>query len=164
VSRTAREILEARAEALATVEPEAPGVLEALTLFRLLGQLCAVRSGEVDSAGQLRELSPVPGGPAWLVGATLHRGAVLSLVDLAALWELPAPGVRDLPSFVVVTHGGRRLGVLVDQLLGNLELEGALIPYRGPARAGLHEVACRGAEPIWVISTAALLSDDRLGG
>jgi purine-binding chemotaxis protein CheW len=162
VSATAREILEARARALAATQEAAPLAVASLTLFRLGGQLYAVRASDVDGAGQLRELSPVPGAPAWLLGATLYRGSIVSLVDLLALWGVPAAGVRDLPSFVVLAQGARRLGLLVDQLLGNLDVEGALLPYEGPEHAGLVELARHGGEPVPVLTAASLLADPRL--
>jgi chemotaxis signal transduction protein len=157
-----RELLEARARALADRIDQAPVAVASLTLFRLRGQLYGLRAEDVDGAGQLRDLSPVPGAPPWLLGATLHRGEVLSLLDLPAFWALPEQGIRDLPSFVVLAGGGRRLGLLVEQLLGNHELEGTLLPYEGPARPGLVELGRRGSEAVPIIGAAALLSDPRL--
>jgi len=157
-----RQILEARARALGQRGETAPAAVASLTVFKLRGQLYAARAEEVEGAGQLRDLSPVPGAPGWLLGATLFRGSVLSLIDLPALWNVQAQGIRDLPSFVVLADRGRRLGVLVDQLLGNLELEGALGAYEGPPRVGLAELARRDGEPLPVLSARALLADPRL--
>ena len=162
MTSSAREILEARSRALAERPEAAPVVTTALTLFRVHGELYGVRAEEVDAASQLRDLSPVPGAPAYLLGATLHRGQVLSLVDLAALWDLPRAGVRDLPAFVVLAQGGRRLGVLAEQLVGTVDLDGGLQAYVGPARAGVISLGRRRGEPVPVIGAEALLSDPRL--
>jgi len=162
VSRGAREILQERARALAAPMAAAPVDPVGLTLFRRGGQLLGVRLTQVSAGGLLRQLSPIPGGPSWLLGALHHRGEVISLLDLPALWGLPSAGVRDLPSFVVITDGARRLGLAVEELLGVHEVEGGLIPYAGEGRAGLAELARYQDRPVLVLSVPHLLSDPRL--
>lgn len=164
MSRDAEALLRERAKALA--RPETPPPLDpvALTLFRRASQTYGVRLEEVSAGGLLRQLTVIPGGPPWLLGALHHRGEVLSLLDLPALWgTAPARGVRDLPSFIVVAHGGRRIGIAVEELYGVHEVEGGLVPYAGEARSGLESVGRQGERAVLVLSASHLLSDARLG-
>lgn len=163
MSRSAKEILQERARALAAPMAQAPTDPVGLTLFRRGGQLLGIRLAEVAAGGLLRQLSPIPGGPAWLLGALHHRGQVISLLDLPTLWGLPTAGVRDLPSFVVLTDGVRRLGLAVEELLGVHEVVGGLIPYAGETRAGLQEVARYQERSVLVLSAPRLFADPRLG-
>jgi purine-binding chemotaxis protein CheW len=162
MSRRAIDILKARAQELARPPERVPEAPLSLTLFRRGGQLFGVRLSEVSAGGLLKQLSPVPGAPPWVLGAVHHHGEVLSLLDLPALWGLARAGVADLPTFVVLHHQGRRIGVAVEELLGVHDLTGVPTPYAGDDRAGIHEIARLDTKAILVVSTARLLADPRL--
>ncbi len=155
-------ILQERARQLA----ERPAAQEhgklALTMFLRSGQVYGVRTVEVEGAGRLRELSAAPGAPSWMVGAIQHRGAVLSLIDLPAFWGMETSGVADLPTYVVISDGRSRVGLLVEELRGVHDVEMATSAYQGLERSGLTEIARQGGTPILVLSSARLLQDPRL--
>ena len=157
------ERLEKRARELARKE-EAPREDHPFTLFRRGGFLCAVPVEELAGAGTLRQLTPVPGGPAHIAGAVFHRGEVLSLLDLPVLWNVQLRGVADMQSYVVLTDGRARVGLLVEDLLGVRELADAPEPWRGEPHAGITEQARFGEETVLVLRVGALLSDPRLLG
>jgi chemotaxis signal transduction protein len=161
------DVLKDRARALAQKAEVALSVGTSLTLFsrgKLAGKsiLYGVRTEEVEGAGRLRHLSAIPAAPSWMVGAVQHQGAVLTLVDLPAFWGQELEGIADLPTYLVITDGERRIGVLVEDLHGVLEVEGAPVLYKGPERSGLTSMARRAGEPVLVISGPALLQDTRL--
>lgn len=161
LDKSPEQLLEDRARALAQVPAQkAPGL--ALTLFERLDQLYGLRLAEVEGAGRLKDLSPVPGAPEWLVGAILHRGRVVSMIDLPSFWGLQQRGVADLPTFVVITDGRSRVGFLVEDLLGVHELPDAPSAYQGVERSGLVEVARRAERPVLVLSARKLFEDPRL--
>ena len=162
MGKDAIQILKERAEAAAHVEEQAAVATVPLSLFIRGKQLYGLRLGEVEGAGRLRQLSHVPGAPPWMMGAAQHRGAIITLLDLAPFWGLELKGLADLPTFVVVTDGRAQIGVLVEELLGVHEVDAAIHPYRGDERVGISEVAHWGQQAVLVLSAARLLQDGRL--
>src|SRR5262245_56719248 len=162
MGKDAIQILKERALAVAHVEDQVAVATVPLSLFIRGKQVYGLRLGEVEGAGRLRQLSHVPGAPAWMVGAVQHRGSILTLVDLAPFWNVEIKGEADLPTFVVVSDGNQRLGLLVEELLGVHEVDAAIQPYRGDERAGISEVARLGDQAVLVLSAARLMQDGRL--
>lgn len=101
-------------------EAEQPPPLEEIELlsFRLGGEHYAVMVHDVREVLKLRDLTPVPNTPAYLLGITSLRGAMLPVIDLCARLGL-TPGVRDEKSrIVVVSHDEEDTGLLVDRVTG----------------------------------------------
>ncbi len=162
MNRDPLQVLQERAKALAErPAPEAHGKLP-LTMFLRGAQVYGIRTAEVEGAGRLRELSAAPGAPSWMVGAIQHRGVVLSLIDLPAFWGMETTGVADLPTYVVVSDGRAKVGILVEELRGVHDVEAATSPYQGVERSGLNEIARQNGAPILVVSASRLLQDPRL--
>lgn len=152
----------AKALALRPVEDHAP--MAEFVLMRRAGVLFGFHVNEVESSGRLRELTAVPGAEDWLRGITMHRGSVLSVVDLLVFWGELKRGVADMPSFVCLSTGGRAIGLLVEELLGLDETDARLEPWQGTERPGLEAVTQRRGERVHVISAERLLLDPRLAG
>jgi purine-binding chemotaxis protein CheW len=161
MSTNALERLKSRSQRLA-LKPleEKPGQSQ-MTLFRRGGQLYALPIEHVEGASRVRELSPIPDGLPWMVGATLYKGEVLTLVDLLSFWGALPQGIADLPSFLVLSSGGQRVGLLVEELLGMQEVDDASTRYEGVERVALTHVGRLKGEPVLVLSAKELLSDDR---
>jgi len=153
-------ILTERARALSQRPADETTARAQFVLVRRTGLLIGLRVAEVESAGRVRDITPVPGAPEWLRGATVHRGHVVSLIDLVGLWG-EARGA-DLPSFVCLRLGERRLGVLVEELLGFDETDASLESWQGIERAGVVAVTHRARERVLVISAERLFSSPAL--
>lgn len=162
MAKDAIQILKERAEVAAHVEEQVAMATVSLSLFVRGAQTYGLRLTDVEGAGRLRQLSHVPGAPPWMMGAAQHRGAIITLLDLAPFWGLELKGLADLPTFVVVSDGAQKIGILVEELLGVHEVDAAIQPYRGDERAGVSEVARMGMEAVLVLSAARLLQDARL--
>ena len=161
MSEGPRQILEERARALARLKGERVA-LESMVLFTRAGALFAVHASEVLGSGRLRTLSPAPGAPDWLRGAILHQGEVLTLVDLPAFWNADLPGVVDLRTYVVLSDGIQRVGLLVEELLGLRELDEAPHAPEGPTRVGIIQVTRHQGTLAEVLGARALFDDPRL--
>jgi CheW-like domain len=172
-------ILKERARALSQKGDPAVTGDASLTLFKRAHQMYGVRPQDVESAGRLRHMSPIPAAPSWMVGAVQHQGMVLTLIDLPAFWGHELEGIADLPTYIVLTDGQRRVGILVEELRGDeVQFDGAPVPYRGPDRSGVTAVAwghyppapgeaapedaARRKVSVLVVSGAELLRDSRL--
>lgn len=156
-----RERLQKRAQDLARpLQQEQVGRLSLVTFTRA-GHRFGARLGDVRGAMQLKELTQVPGAPAWMFGAVQYQGAVLSLLDLAQMWGLPTKGVADQPVCVVITHAGRSIGLLTESLHGVQEAQD-FRPYQGPSMNGVDEIAQVGKTMLFVLSAESIFSDPRL--
>ena len=66
----------------------------------------------------LRDLMPLPLGPAFVVGAINLQGTVVAVVDLRQLLELPASAVSNLSRVVVLHSEEMSVGLLADSISG----------------------------------------------
>jgi purine-binding chemotaxis protein CheW len=155
------ERLRLRASQLARRPPEVTQERASMVLFIRGGQVYGVTLEEVEGAGKLREVSPIPDAAPWMFGALQYKGEVLTLIDLLTFWGTPVFGLADLPTFVTLTNGRQRVGVMVEELLGAQEVDGAATRYEGVERVGLLNVARLRGEPVLVLSARNLLSDPR---
>ncbi len=100
-------------------EAAEPGaeVLEMLS-FRLGGEEYVIMVEQVREVLKLRETTPVPHAPAYVLGVISLRGAVLPVIDLGRRLGL-AGGVRDEKSrIIVVGIGEEEAGLIVDRVTG----------------------------------------------
>jgi purine-binding chemotaxis protein CheW len=117
---TAARILHERAVALARVPPvdsAAQGRLELLE-FKLANERYALETRHVIEVHPLRELTPLPGTPAFIRGIVNLRGRILPVFDLKTFFGLPEYGVTDLHRIIVVRGNGLELGLLADVVAG----------------------------------------------
>ncbi len=124
-----------------------------MCLLTLGGELFAIDLRHVSEVFEVESVTPVPSMPGYLTGVTNLRGTVITLVDLRGSLGLSA-GRGPLPFAVVIRHGARHVGLLVDHVpeIHTVARE-QLLPamQAGPA----------GARPC---VSAVLRVDQRLGG
>lgn len=117
-ARRERALLQERARQLAR-EPAAAAAATAEVLeFMLAHERYALEMDYVHEVHLLRELTPLPGTPAFVAGIVNVRGHILSLVDLRRFFGLAERGLTDLNQIIVLRGGGMRFGVLADQIVG----------------------------------------------
>jgi purine-binding chemotaxis protein CheW len=160
----AAEILQRRARALAVRdEGERATAVETLATFAIGGHHLAVPVAQMVRASPLRHLSEIPGGPPYLLGITAVDGHLVTLLDLAALYQLPRHGVGDVTGVVVVASGAREIGLGAEQLSGIEDVPlRALGPLPGAAGA-LTRVAHLPPRELLVLDVPLLFDDARLG-
>jgi purine-binding chemotaxis protein CheW len=95
----------------------------ALVVVRLGGCRYALPLSGVAEVGRPPGLTRVPGLPAWVAGVANWRGRVLAVLDLRALLDAPAPELDRRGRVVVLSHGGVSAGVLVDAVVGTVEID-----------------------------------------
>jgi purine-binding chemotaxis protein CheW len=113
-----RAILEVRARALAAEPPAAPGPGFEVLEFQLANEQYALETNWVREVFPLREFTPLPGTPDFVLGIIHVRGRIVSVLDLKRFFELPAPGLSDLNKVIVVGDGAMEFGILADALIG----------------------------------------------
>lgn len=113
-----RAILEARARALAVGAPAEPGASIEVLEFTLANERYAIESSWVSEVIPLRELTPLPGTPAFVLGIIHLRGEVISVLDLKKFFELPDKGLSDLDKAIVLDDGAMQFAILADAIVG----------------------------------------------
>lgn len=147
-----REVLEARARAIAGTREALRAESEPVLAFTVGGERYAVEVEAVSQVLEARGLQPLVASPPWLLGAMVARTRVVPVLDLRQLLGLAGGGMSDLGKVIVVEHAGEVFGIAAEALEGRLEV----------ARAGLEPAS---AGPFrWVApDRLALLDLARLG-
>jgi purine-binding chemotaxis protein CheW len=111
------ERLAARAQMLrgriAAPEAEAPLVFLAFTKGRVR---YGVLLDEVLEVGQLEHFSVGPCTPLFIAGVIHWRGAIVALLDLGRLFNVPETGLADSHFFLIVEAAGRRLALAAREI------------------------------------------------
>lgn len=91
-----------------------PAASSRFCLFTLGEESFAVDLTEVSEVFRLESITSVPGMPSSLVGVANLRGTVVPLADLRPLLGMPSS--LDSKYAVIVRHGARLIGILIDEV------------------------------------------------
>ena len=114
------EILRMRALSLAKREDVDAADEPQMTVveFRLDDETYALEAQYVSEVFTLRELTPVPGTPPFVIGIVNVRGEIISINDLRQLLGLRPAETSQLRKVVVLQDDHMRFGIAVDSLDG----------------------------------------------
>ena len=159
-------ILRDRARALARPAEHAPAadtVLEVLE-FRLAQERYAVETRYVREVSSLKELTPLPCTPSFVLGIVNVRGQILPVFDLKKLFDLPEEGLTDLHRIIIVRGHNLELGLLADLSLGVRSVPLSSLQPSLPTLTGIRGDYLKGvtAERLVVLDLASLLADPRI--
>ncbi|SFJ33736.1 chemotaxis protein CheW [Planctomicrobium piriforme] len=91
--------------------PTSPGRETAVVTFTTGGEHFGIAARFVLQILPLDHYSPVPGAPSFIRGVVQYRGAILSVLDLHRLLNLPEQGLADLHQVLIVQAGGRQIAI-----------------------------------------------------
>lgn len=159
-------ILRARAAALAKPVAEAPtptGLLD-LLVFSLAGERYAIETSHVLEVVPLRDLTPVPCTPPFVLGVVNHRGRILPVLDLRRLLDLGGQGAPEGSQAVVVEAGGMTFGVFADLVVDTTRLGSSELAPPAPTLTGRRQAFLRGVtgEMVAVLDLEGLARDRRI--
>ncbi|HEY1793204.1 MAG TPA: chemotaxis protein CheW [Opitutaceae bacterium] len=156
------QILRERARALARPPPppRPRDDLEVLE-FSLASERYAVATSHVVEALVLKDLTPLPSAPAFVVGIINARGRILPVYDLKKFFGLPEEGITDLHRTVVVRGHGLELGLLADAVTGVRTVAAADLQPALPTLTGVRADYLKGvaAGPLVVLDIDRILQD-----
>lgn len=163
---TRDQILRARAQALARPPkhaPDAATLLEVLE-FRLADERYAVETRHVLEVYPLRELTPLSGTPAFILGVVNVRGRILPVVDLKRFFDLPEQGLTDLHRVILVEGNDLELGLLADAIVGVRAIPAESLQSSLPTLTGIRSEYLTGvtAERLVVLDVAGILADPKI--
>jgi purine-binding chemotaxis protein CheW len=159
-------ILKARARALAR-EPQAAQrtghAIEVLE-FMIAYERYALDSTYVREVHPLKDITQLPGTPAFVAGIVNVRGQIVSVIDLKQFFDLPRTGLTDLNRVIILNDGRMEFGLLVDaviavQPLGLDEIQPPPPTLTGVRIEYLHGVT---TQRTIVLNAAKMLADPKI--
>jgi purine-binding chemotaxis protein CheW len=160
------EILRSRARALARPTERIPPVdtLIELLEFRLAQERYAVETVYVREVYPLRNLTPLPCVPPFVLGVVNVRGQILPVLDIKKFFGLPEQGLTDLHRIVVVRDNGIELGLLADVVVAVRSIPVESLQSSLPTLTEIRAEYLKGvtAERLVVLDLARILADPKI--
>lgn len=159
-------ILRARARELAReparTEPEGEAI--EILEFVLANERYSIDRSYVLEALPLRDLTPIPCTPDFVMGIINLRGQILSVIDLKGFFNLPAKGLSELNKVVVVQSPEIEFGILADSIIGVRSISLAELEQSIPTVTGIGAEYLKGVTSDGLIMLAAdrILADPRM--
>ena len=159
-------ILKNRARALAKeVEiPDANLQFMEIIEFSLAWETYAVESKYVKEIYPLKDFTPIPGTPPFVLGLANVRGQILSVIDLKKFFNLPEKGLGELNKIIIVRNELMEFGILADVIMGTRRVMLEDIGQSPPTISGIGAEYLRGVtkERMVVLDMEKILSDTKI--
>ena len=159
------KVLAERARLLAR-EPDCSGEGESIEVveFKLGEESYAFESSFVSEVYPLRDLTPLPGTPVFMLGIVNVRGQILPVIDLRWLLDLRHGELKEDAKIIILDADGMRLGVVADTLVGVRSVRTDQIQASLPTLTGLRAELLKGVngERLAIMDAVAIISDQRL--
>ena len=162
----ARQILRARARTLARPPEQAPAadtLLEVLE-FRLAQERYAVETRHVQAVVPLKDLTPLPCTPPFVLGIVNVRGRITPVIDIKKFFDLPDQGLTDLHRIILVRGNDLELGLLAEAIVGVWTLPVDSVQPSLPTLTGIRADYLKGvtAERLVVLDLDRILADPKI--
>lgn len=158
----AAQILHDRAQVLARPPKQAAAdTLFELLEFRLAQERYAVETRYVREVYPLKDLTPLPCTPAFVLGVVNVRGHILPVLDLKKFFDLPETGLTDLHCIILVRERDLEFGLLADVIVGVRSIPVTSLQPSLPTLTGIRSDYLKGVtdECLVVLDLARLLAD-----
>jgi purine-binding chemotaxis protein CheW len=161
-----KQLLKARARELARDgEKEKPaGESIEVVEFLLAYEKYGIQSSYIREIYPLRELTPVPCTPPFVLGIINVRGEIVSVIDMKKFFDLPERGLTDLNKVIIVHDDTMEFGILADAILGVRSILREEIQPSLPTLTGIRADYLTGVtkEPLVLLDVAKMLSAKNL--
>lgn len=121
MTEATRAVLKTRARAMAqkiTYEVEPSKDALSITEFLLSRERYAVEFRFIREILPLKNLTPLPCTPDFILGIVNLRGSIVSVIDLRRFFGLQGGGIAEMNRMVVLRSGDMEFGILADEILG----------------------------------------------
>jgi purine-binding chemotaxis protein CheW len=166
LSAAQRAILKKRAQVLARVpkgEGDGGECLEVVE-FLLAYETYGIESSYIREVYPLKELTPLPGTPPFVLGIINVRGQILSVIDLKKFFDLPEKGLTDLNRVIIIQAEKMEFGILADAIHAIRHIPVREIQPSLPTLTGIRAEYLRGVtgDRLVVLNVAKILADPGL--
>lgn len=159
-------ILKARGRVLAQeleARVAAENYLEVLE-FSLAYERYALETSLVREVCPLKELTPLPCTPPFILGIINLRGQILAVIDLKRFFNLPSSGLSDLNKVIILRRGRLEVGLLADGVTGVRAIPFSEVQAPLPTLEGLSPDYLKGVtkDALIILDAEKILADPRL--
>jgi purine-binding chemotaxis protein CheW len=162
----AAQTLRARALALARPPARTPAAETMLDVleFRLAQERYAIETRYVREVHPLKDLTPLPCTPPFVLGIVNVRGRIVPVFDLKKFFDLPDQGLTDLHRIILIEGHEMELGLLADITVGVRSIPADSLQPSLPTLTGIRSEYLKGvtAERLVVLDVARILSDPKI--
>lgn len=162
----ARQILRARAQALRQAPEPAAAAHTSLEVleFHLAGERYALETHRVSEVYPLKDLTPLPCTPPFLIGIVNVRGRVVPVIDIKKFFGLPDQGLTDLHRIILVAGHDLELGLLADRVSDVLTIAVDSLQPALPTLTGIGADYLKGvtADRLVVLDLDRILADPKM--
>jgi purine-binding chemotaxis protein CheW len=159
-------ILKGRARLLAQVPQQVAAAQEFLEIveFRLAAETYGLESAFIREVYPLKDFTPLPGVPSFVLGIVNVHGQILSIIDLKKFFDLSEKGIGQLNKLIILENGQMSFGILVDEILGAHRIALDTIQAVPPTLSGTGAEYLRGVtiERIIVLDAEKILNDEKI--
>ncbi|HWP47221.1 MAG TPA: chemotaxis protein CheW [Candidatus Limnocylindrales bacterium] len=161
-----KKILRARARVLAQEpkEKEADGERIEVVKFLLAHENYGIESVYVREVHPLKELTPLPCTPPFVLGIINVRGQILSVIDLKKFFDLPAQEPTHLNKVIILHNHRIEFGILAEAVVGVQWIPLQDIQPSFSTLTGVREEYLKGVtrERLVILDAERILSDKSL--
>lgn len=155
-------ILKERARRLA-LEPEGKKAEDLIEIveFMLAHERYGIETLYVREVYPIKDITPIPGTPPFVLGLINLRGHILSILDIKKFFGLPEKGITDLNKAIILHTQDMEFGILVDSIISIRSISAGALQPPLPTLTGLRENYLKGitAERVVVLDAFKILSD-----
>lgn len=162
----ATQILHDRAQVLARPPEHAPVAHTSLELleFRLAQECYALETRYVREVYPLKDLTPLPCTPPFVLGIVNVRGRITPVIDIKKFFDLPDQGLTDLHRIIFVRGNDLEFGLLADVIVGVRTIPLESLQPSLPTLTGIRADYLKGvtAERLVVLDLDRILTDPKI--
>jgi purine-binding chemotaxis protein CheW len=165
-SEEKKRVLKVRAIALAKEREEEAVAGEYLEVveFLLAYEKYGIESSYVREVYPLKDLTPMPCAPPFVLGIINVRGQILSVIDVKKFFDLPEKGLTDLNKVIILHSDSMEFGILADVILHVCNISLSELQPALPTLTGIRQEYLKGItkERVVILDADKLLSDKKI--
>jgi purine-binding chemotaxis protein CheW len=132
--------------------------------FLLANEHYGIESNHIQEVYPLKDYTPLPGVPPFVLGLINIRGRILSVVDIKRFFDMPDIGIGDLNKVIIISDDNMEFGILADAILGVRKIAVSAIGPPLPMLTGIREEFLKGitGERMVILDAARILADKNI--
>ena len=135
-----------------------------LVVFSLATETYGIPTDYVRDVQPLRQITPVPCTPDFVVGVINIRGSIYSVIDIRSFFGVPAQEITPATKVIVVDTEELQVGILADDVSGAMSVPRDEINPPLAAQATIKEEYIEGVtnDMLIILNLEALMQDERI--
>jgi len=132
--------------------------------FSLGDERYGVESSAVREIYPIKEITPLPGMPTFVLGIVAVRGRICSVFDIGRLFDRAAREAKSFKMAVVLASADMEFALLVDEIVGTRIVRSSELQTDIPSLTGARREYLKGVttDRMVVLDAARLLGDEKL--